>query len=482
MKTLSLWIGLAASLAAAKPPNVVFILTDNQGAWTLGCYGNKDIQTPRIDLLAAQGVVFDNAFACNAVCSPNRATFLTGLIPSQHGVHCFLDPKYMMGPESYYTLAEFTTLPKVMKQAGYATGLVGKWHLGANLTPQDGFDYWLTKPDGSTREFYDVDLIHDGKVYREPRYTTEVFTEHAVRFIEQNKDRPFFLYLAYNGPYALGNLLLNPARNRWADFYADKPLSCFERDRMHPWLFNNKQFLNNPVSIRRVAAEVSGVDDGVGAVLDALQRLGLDEQTLVAYSSDNGWTGGLNGLFGMGDHTRPFAAFDSMTRIPMIFRHPGVIPPGRRLSMAVSDYDFMPSVLSHLGLADRMKAAGSKSPGRDFSPALRGQPIAWDDTTFYEMETTRSIRTPRWKYVDRLEGPDELYDLQADPYEKFNLLGQPSHDAVRLDLAARLVDFFSRTAEPKYDLFRGGGSKSQLLHRKPERPETAPSGKQSRKS
>ncbi len=462
-------VPLSCSLAGAgekaKPAktNLVFILTDNQGAWTLGCYGNPDIRTPNIDRLAAEGMLFTRAFASNAVCSPTRATFLSGLIPSQHGVHCFLDDKYMMGPRAYNTLAEFRTLPKILSENGYVCGLVGKWHLGANLTPQEGFRYWITMVHGSTSEFYDMPIIEAGKVRREPKYATDLWSEHAVRFIRTNRDRPFFLYLAYNGPYGLGPLLLNPARNRHKDYYADKPLLSFHRDAMHPWLFNNRQYLNNPTAIRRVAAETSGVDDGVGQVMATLKELGLDERTLVVYAADQGWMGGANGIWGMGDHTRPMGALDGMMRIPWIFRHPGSIRPGTKSDALVSNYDFLPTVLSYLNLGDELKDARSKSPGRDFSPMLHDKAIDWKHVVYYEMEFVRAVRTDRWKYVHRREGPFELYDLKSDPYEKFNLYGQPQHLATQRELKSRLEAFFDNTAEPQYNLYRGGTSKATLL-------------------
>ncbi|MCB1210543.1 MAG: sulfatase-like hydrolase/transferase, partial [Verrucomicrobiales bacterium] len=365
---------LGASVSA-KPTNVVFILTDNQGAWTLGCYGNKDIRTPNIDRLANEGVRFTHALSSNPVCSPTRATFLTGLIPSQHGVHCFLDPKFMIGPEAYDTLDEFTSLGEVLRDSGYTCGLSGKWHLGANMTPSEGFSFWVTKPDGSTREFYDQDIIENGTTHKEAGYTTDYWTKRGVEFIEQNKDQPFFLYLAYNGPYALGPLLLNESHNRHAAYYADKELLCFPRDAMHPWQFNNKDYHNNPVSMRRVAAEVSGVDDGVGEIMATLDRLGLTEDTLVVYAADQGWMGGQNGIWGMGDHVRPFGAHELMMQIPFIFRQPGKIPAGKTSDLLVSNYDFMPSVLSHLGLAEKMPQT-PKSPGRDFAPVLKGEEIA----------------------------------------------------------------------------------------------------------
>jgi arylsulfatase A-like enzyme len=247
----------ATTGASARKTNLVFILTDNQGAWTLGCYGNKDIRTPHIDQLAAGGMRFTRALSSNPVCSPTRATFLTGLVPSQHGVHSFLDPKFMMGPEAYNTLAEFTSLGEVLSAAGYTCGLSGKWHLGANLTPSEGFTTWTTKPDGSTQEFYDQQVIENGAVRKEAGYTTDLWTKRGVEFIEKNKDRPFFLFLAYNGPYVLGRLMSNPAKNRHASYYADKDLPSFPRDAMHPWQHANKPNRRRRLSLKQARTCVS---------------------------------------------------------------------------------------------------------------------------------------------------------------------------------------------------------------------------------
>jgi arylsulfatase A-like enzyme len=449
--------------AAAERTNLIFILTDNQGAWTLGCYGNPDIRTPNIDRLAADGMRFTRALSCNPVCSPTRATFLTGLIPSQHGVHSFLDPKYMMGPQAYNTLNEFTSLGEILRDAGYVCGLSGKWHLGANVTPSEGFTSWITKPDGSTREFYDQDIIEDGKVRKEPGYTTDLWTRKGVEFIEQNRDRPFFLFLAYNGPYSLGSLMLNPARNRHAPYYSEKELPSFPRDSMHPWQFHNKAFHNRVEAMRRVAAETSGVDDGVGEIMATLQRLQLDKNTLVVYAADQGWMGGQNGIWGMGDHLRPVGAFEPMMQIPLIFRQPGAIPANKTSDLIVSNYDFLPSVLGFLGLADRLPQQ-PKSPGRDFSAVLQGRDIHWENEMFYEMETCRAIRAERWKYVERHpNGPHELYDMQSDPHERFNQFGQPGTQLVQQELAGRLSRFFQEFADPKYDIWQGGRSKASRL-------------------
>lgn len=458
-------LGLMADVLIAadtKRPNLVFILTDNQGAWTLGCYGNPDIRTPHIDRLAQEGIRFTRALSSNPVCSPTRATFLTGLIPSQHGVHSFLDPKYMMGPAAYNTLAEFTSLGEILQEAGYVCGLSGKWHLGDNLNPSEGFTSWITKPDGSTREFYDQDIIENGMLRKEAGYTTDLWTRSGVKFIEENRDRPFCLFLAYNGPYVLGNLMMNRSKNRHAEFYSGHHFASFPVDAMHPWQLNNKAFHNQQAAMERTACEVSGVDDGVGEIMATLGRLGLDDQTMVAYASDQGWMGGQNGIWGMGDHTRPTGAHELMMRIPLIFRQTGHIPSQKVSDALVSNYDFLPTVLGQLGLADKMPLK-PKSPGRDFSSILRGQAMSDSErAVYYEMETTRAVRSERWKYVARFpNGPFELYDMQSDPQERFNQYGQPGTESVRAELAKRLDDFFMTYADPQYDVWKGGRSKAK---------------------
>lgn len=459
------WLAIALahvlSAVETRRPNVIFILTDNQGAWTLGCYGNPDIRTPHIDRLAAEGTRFTRALSSNPVCSPTRATFLTGLLPSQHGVHSFLDQKYMTGPEAYNTLKEFTSLGEVLRDAGYVCGLSGKWHLGENVKPSEGFTFWVTKPDGSTREFYDQEVIEDGRTRKEAGYTTDLWTRKGIQFMEQNKERPFFLFLAYNGPYSLGPLMLNPARNRHAASYKGRKFLSFPVDAMHPWQNANKQFHNQQVAMERLAAETSGVDDGVGEIMAAVKRLGLDENTVVVYAADQGWMGGQNGMWGMGDHFRPTAAHELMMQIPLIFRQPGKIPAGRTNDSIVSNYDFLPTLLAQLGLGDRMPVQ-PKSPGRDFSAMLRGESSAWDNLMFFEMENTRAIRTDNWKYVARFpNGPFELYDMKQDPRERFNLFGQPGTEGKRIELSRRLDDFFATYADPQYDIWKGGRSKAK---------------------
>ncbi len=444
---------------SADRPNVVMIMTDNQGAWTLGCYGNEDIRTPRIDGLASEGTRFSNAYCVNSVCSPSRATWFTGLIPSQHGVHCYLGgekPDAQMGPDAYCTIAEFENLPAGLHSAGYSCGLSGKWHLGDSLNPQLGFDYWFTRPKGSTSEFYDSEMIWKGDVYREPRYVTDAITTHAVHFLEHRRDDPFFLYVAYNGPYGLGESMTHPHVNRHSDHYADKPLRCFPREKVHPWLYNNRHIINNEVSIKGYAAAVSGVDDGVGTLMDSLDRLGLAEDTLVIFTSDQGLCGGHHGMWGMGDHSRPLHTFEEAIHIPLILRHPSRIPRGSVFDGRTCNYDFLPSMRDYL----QLDLALDRSPGRSYANALEGKPAAWQGTIFHEFENTRMIRTDRWKYTVRNpDGPDELYDMRSDPGERLNR-AEAESDGVIAPLREELDAFFESYVDPRYDLWRDGVSKA----------------------
>lgn len=460
---------------AAARPNVVFIMTDNQGAWTLGCHGNDEIRTPHIDGLAAQGVRFARAYAVNSVCSPSRATFLTGLMPSQHGVHCYLGgekPDAQMGPDAYCTIGEFVTLPQTLHDAGYRCGLAGKWHLGDSLHPQQGFDYWYTKPKGHTHTFYNAEMIWQGEVCEEPRYATEVITEHALSFLDEAAGRdargeePFFLYVGYNGPYGLGEHMTYTHENAHTAYYADKELTCFPRESIHPWLKQNRDFIGNPISMRGYAAAVSGVDDGVGAILQALDEKGLADDTLVIYTADQGLCGGHHGMWGMGDHSRPMHTFEETMHIPQILRLPGRIPAGQVFEGRTCNYDVLPSLEELLGLDVTRPAEHPELPGASWADRVTGaSQEPWEDEEFFhEFEHVRCVRTARWKYTWRFpEGPDELYDMEHDPGERWNLAHDPAHAAIVEEHRGRIGRFFGRYADPQWDLWKGGSTKAGRL-------------------
>jgi arylsulfatase A-like enzyme len=452
----------------ATRPNVLLIMSDNHSAWQLGCYGNPDIYSPNIDKLAKDGMRFTRAMSCNPVCSPTRASILTGLIPSQHGVlHWLINDNLQVGPDAKCTISEFTTLPEVLNNAGYYCGLVGKWHLGDNLHPQEGFKYWVTMPTGLTKNFYDVEVVEDGKIKKEPGYITEFWTKHAIQFLEQaqsyqEKDKqPFYLHLTYNGPYSLDpNLLVsNPerVRNRHTERYANMPMNSFPRLKPHKGMFKHTGEFNDIRAIRASAAQISGVDDGIGDVLAALERFGLKDNTLVIFCADQGVGGGYNGIWGMGHNVKPSVAYDKILNVPLIICHPGNVQKNKQNDFLVNNYDLMPTILDYVGLSAQMP---SNSPGRSFSPVLNGKKQEWDNVTFYEHFYTRAIRTDRWKYVFRHEEPDDLFDLDNDPLEHKNLAENPVYQDEIQKLKKRLDDFFEKYANPKYDIMKGGKSKS----------------------
>ena len=448
-------------------PNLLFIISDNQSPWTLGCYGNTEIRTPNLDRLAAAGMVGDAAWCTNPVCSPNRATLLTGLMPSQHGVHSWLGaerPDAQVGPAAYCTIDEFENLPRTLASAGYRCGMSGKWHLGDSARPQLGFSHWFAKPKGHTVSFDDDEAFHDGGLHPINGYFPTAITDHAIDFLDQQDgSRPFFLYTAYNLPYGLDHDLRKTGhRNRHTEYYADQPLACFPREEAHPWLVANHDLLNRDLAIRGYAAAVSGLDDEVGRLLAALDERGLADNTLVVFTADHGIGTGHHGIWGMADHTRPFAMYDENLRVPLIWRWPGRIPPGR-YATPTPNTDFLPTVYELFDLG----ATPWNLSGRSIAAALLGESMEPPGATFHEYQNARTIRTDRWKFTRRHpDGPNELYDLRQDPGERHNLAGGKWAAKVEAELRERLDLFFARYVVARHDLWHGGRSKAGAGNRR----------------
>ncbi len=451
-----------------KQPNLIFIITDNQSPWTLGCYGNTEILTPNIGGLAAGGVRFDNAFCVNPVCSPNRATCLTGLMPSQHGVHRWLgveEPSAQMGPDAYCTIEEFANLPSILSAAGYRCGHSGKWHLGDSLHKQLGFEYWYAMTQGHTANFYNMEVAWQGEVIKEPKHFVDATADHAVEFLSmQSADQPFFLHVGFNGPYCVDGELLSGHRNRHSAYYADKELACFPRTEPSPTQKTFNKAFNNPVASGSYASAISGVDDAVGAILDKLDAMGLAEDTIVVFTADHGACAGHHHYWGMGEHARPFNVAQTTMRVPMIVRHPAGMPGGRGVTPMTSHADFFPSILHYLGMGDQLPT-DTPLPGRDYAPLLAGDPCdLGEEIIFSEYETTRLVTTPEWKLVRRNGfGEDQLFNLADDPEETTNLLGTPEVAAIEAELSAKLDAFFARYCDPQYDVLAGGRSKGGEL-------------------
>jgi arylsulfatase A-like enzyme len=443
-------------------PNILLIVGDNLGAWQLGCYGNQDVKTPYLDALSREGIRLTRAMSCNPVCSPTRASILTGLAPSQHGVHHWLlDGVHQTGPEARCLINEFHTLPEILSEAGYQCGLVGKWHLGGNLTPQEGFTHWNTMPSGLTKSFYGAEVIENGAIQTEPGNLTDYWTRQAVRYLRGvDRDAPFFLYLAYNGPYSLDPEMLveNPSRcrNDFTEMYANQQLTSFPREKPHAGLFKHTKELNNLAAIRNTAAQITALDAGIGKVVEELKELGLANNTLVVFTADQGMSGGHNGVWGMGHNAKPGVAYDSTMQIPLVCWRSGGITPGT-CDFLVSNYDLMPTLLDYAGLPD---ATPKSSPGRSFAARLRGVDAKWEQAVFYEHFYLRSVRTDRWKYVWRHQEPDDLFDLQNDPEERNNLAADPEHREIGERLKSQIGEFFDKHADPRFDIWKEGKSQT----------------------
>lgn len=235
-----LYVGLLqANEASNDRPNIILIVADNQSPSLLGAYGNSEISTPNIDQLAQQGILFSNAFASSRVCSPTRATLLTGLLPSQAGVHNALPPEYSaFGHEYWSAIEEFRTIPYTLSALGYKTALIGKYHLGSADTAQLGFDYWLTFPSGHTKSFFDVEVIDNSSRYTVKEHLTDFWTQKAVDYIgKQDAHTPFFMMLSYNGTYMLPPAVTQPSVNRhWQRYSEHTP--TFPQLPVHPFLQN----------------------------------------------------------------------------------------------------------------------------------------------------------------------------------------------------------------------------------------------------
>ena len=470
--------------AAEARPNIILILADNQSHTLLGTYGNKDIKTPHIDRLANEGIRFNYAFAVNGVCSPTRATLLTGLMPSQTGIHVAL-PSDIDVPD-WSGIEEFRSLPQTLSEAGYSTGLVGKYHLGMPYKPQLGFEYWVTFPSGHTTTFHNQTVIDNGESHVVAGHLTDFWTEKAVDFLSRQKeDKPFFLYLAYNGPYNLPPTVNMEPNNRHAGYYAAHTPSM-PQEKIHPYLRNWAQggrgptslmvkegttawaaieALNNRTAMINAASETAMVDDGVGTVMQKLKELGMDRNTIVIYSADQGASYGHHGLWGNTSWSFPFTAHNINMQVPLVIRQPGRIPQGLESDRLINQFDLFPTLLGYIGMSDKKIA---DTPGKDFTPLLLGEDIDdWDDAVFFEFVTVRVIRTPGWKYMKRLDDdePNTLYDLRNDPGERVNLVDEPAYKDVVEELDKRLTAFFDQYSDATYDLWKGGTAKGILLQK-----------------
>ena len=430
-------------------PNVVFILTDDQGPWAAGCYGNTEIRTPNIDRLADTGVRFSRFFVETPVCSPSRATFLTGRISSQHGIHEWIKDQNV-GPDAQALTQNEVAYTDIMAEHGYTCGISGKWHLGDSLHPQHSFSSWFVHQFGGG-PYNNAPMVRDGQLVEEPGYVTDVITDEALKFLDTRHPEPFYLSVHYTAPHS-----------PWTghpqdivDSYDDCPFESCPQEPRHPWAISlTDQCLGNREMLKGYFAAVTAMDLNVGRILNRIEELGLRENTLVIFVSDNGFSCGHHGFWGKGNGTHPRNMYENSILVPAIFSQPGRLPQGHVADAMVTSYDFMPTLLDYLDLP---LPEGRNLPGRSFLPVLRGESDAGHEIVviYDEYGPVRMIRTAEWKYVHRYpDGPHELYDLVNDPDERQNLSDGPGHAKRIRELKGTMEEWFARYVEPEHDGLR----------------------------
>ncbi len=464
---------------APNRPNVLFILTDDQGFWSLGSYGNTECRTPNLDRLAAEGMRFSNFFCASPVCSPARASILTGRIPSQHGVHDWLragntDDASVERDGSVRGAIEFlagmTGYTELLATDGYICGMSGKWHMGDSLHPQKGFAYWEVHAKGGG-PYYNAPMIRSGEIYHEPGYVTDAITDSAVRFLETRKGdaTPFYLSVHYTAPHSPWQRDQHPA-DVYDDYHANCPFESAPDGLAPPdWA----EFLSIPVETpqkRRAVlsgyyAAITCMDANVGRLLDWLEQNGLRDNTVVFFTSDNGMNMGHHGVYGKGNATFPLNMYEESVKVPFLACWPGHIPAGTVCDALVSHYDFMPTLLDLVGSAN---PEADQLPGRSFAPLLAGASTTAHDSVvvFDEYGPVRMIRDQGWKYVHRYPyGPHELYDLRADPGEQQNLAECEEQRERCCRMRHRLEEWFLQYVDPALDGVREGVTGTGQLDR-----------------
>ena len=411
-----------AAIAAAAPtvfsrtrtnlPNILFILADDLGYGDLSCYGRPDYKTPQLDRLATQGVRFLNAYSASSVCTPTRCAFITGRYPARTrvGLEEPLTEKGALG-ERAKTLglpAEYPTIASLLKQSGYQTALVGKWHLGylPIFGPlQSGFDEFFGIMSGAADFFTHKDMrgdpdLYEGKVPVERiGYTTDLLTQRAVEYISARRaaTSPFYLSLHYTAPHwpweGPRDLEVSHTLGReYAGFTAGGSLKTY-------------------------AAMMKSLDDGIGEVLRALDRTGLSRNTLIIFTSDNG---GERFSYNWPFRGQKFSLWEGGIRVPAIVRWPGVVPVNVVTRQAAITMDWTATMLA-LGKAKPDPAY--PLDGRDLLPVIRGtQPVAERSFFWRTSEMSAALNGP-WKYVD--DGKQEyLFNLAIDEHEQSNFREQ----------------------------------------------------------
>ena len=458
---LSVLLGLfllssAGSAAAQDRPNILLIVVDDLRFDDFGAAGHPFARTPNIDRLAREGAQFRNMFAVTPLCSPSRANIVTGLYTRHHGI---LD-----NTERSARSHELETFARVLHADGYRTGFIGKWHMGNDPTPRPGFDDWSgMKGQG---EAIDPELYENGRLARVSGYVTDIFTERALRFIGENRARPFLLMLSHKAlhpnivqqadgrtvPIGEGGFI---AAERHKSLYAgaplprrasygvpprDKPALALRIEGLAPL---GPATVTPDETIRDRLRMLAAVDESLGRIMEALAKQGALDNTVIMLVGDNGYFYGEHGL---SEERR--LAYEESIRVPLLVRYPPKVRAGATPTVLALTIDIAPTILD--------LAAAKPLPridGRSLVPAfgVKGAPPGWRRSFLIEYTTDivfprilkmgyDAVRDERYKFIRyrELEGMNELYDLQEDPFELRNLIGSASSSALRRRMEGEL--------------------------------------------
>lgn len=430
-------------------PNIVVILTDDQGAWAMGCAGNPEVKTPNLDRLANTGVRFDNFFCTSPVCSPARASLFTGKMPSQHGVHDWLRHENVEQSNIEY-LQKQTSYTDILSQHNYTCGISGKWHLGRSKKPQKSFSHWYVHASGGG-PYYHAPMIRNGELVHESGYITDLITDDGIAFIENQSDKanPFYLSVHYTAPHSPW---INQHPSEFVALYDDCSFESCPKNLEHPWSTTDYRE-NHEENLKGYFAAITAMDHNVGRIIDKLEQLNLREDTLIWFLSDNGFNFGQHGIWGKGNGTFPQNMYDTSVKVPAIMSHPGRLPEGKVSDELVSGYDFMPTLLDYAGLKN---PAAEALPGKSFLPAVmdgkRDDKGRENIVIYDEYGPVRMIRTKEWKYIHRYPyGPHELYHLIEDPEENINVIDDSDYCDVVASMKENLEQWFLKYVDPSID-------------------------------
>ena len=445
--------GAIPVLSQAQPKNIIFILSDDHRYDYMGFHPESPdfLETPSMDRMADEGVHLSNAFVTTSLCSPSRASILTGQYSFRHGA-----------VDNYNPMKEGVRFfPEQLQEEGYETAFMGKWHIGeAHDDPKPGFDRWISfKGQGV---YYDPELNIDGERVQQEGYITDILTNYAIDWLDdgRNKRKPFFLYLSHKavhsqfhpaerhqGKYADADLPEPQSGKKIAENYEGKPR--WVEEQRYSWhgvdhAYHGKKNLEQ--IIRNYSESLLAVDESVGKVLDYLEKEGLAEETLVIYMGDNGFMFGEHGLIDKRN------AYEESMRVPMLAWGPGYLPEGETMDEVVLNIDVASTFLD---LAGAEMPKNHVVDGRSFLPMLEGESLPdWRDNFIYQYfwedafphtPTTYAIRSAKFKYIyyHGVWDKKELYNLQSDPGEMHNLIAIPHYRSEAEKMHKMLFDKLS---------------------------------------